>query len=198
MWAYAAVFLACLAVDSVPVFAPPAWTVILAFVVGERLDPWPAAACGAAGSTIGRYLLSRFMPRLARRYLNEKGNENLRFLGGRLDASYPKAFGFVLLYAMTPLSTTALFTAAGAARIDFLPVLPAFFLGKFAADALLVLAGRRTFRTVRDIVEGQASPQAVAMTLLGLAAVALVLFIDWRELLRRRRLRLEFRVWRRS
>jgi membrane protein YqaA with SNARE-associated domain len=198
MWPYAAVFLAALLVDSIPVFAPPAWTLIVVLVVKFKLDPWLAAAVGAFASTLGRYFLSAYMPKVSRRLFDRRENENIAYLGRKLGGRFWRSFAFVFAYSLTPLSTTALFTAAGSAKVDLRPILPAFFLGKLISDVVLVLGSRSTLRTFGDILKGQTSPKSMIGAGLGLALLALALFIDWRELLERRRLRLRFRILRRS
>ena len=196
MWPYLLVFLGALFVDSIPVFAPPAWTLIVLLVVKFRLGVWPAVAVGAAGSTIGRYLLSRFMPKAAKRLFNERENSNITFLGKKLGGRFWPAFTFVFLYSLTPLSTTALFTAAGAARVNPLPILPAFFLGKFLSDAAMVFSGRTAIHSFRDVAKGQSSPKSLVLAGAGLLLITVVLFIDWRALLERKRLVLRFNIWR--
>lgn len=196
MWPYAAVFFAALLVDSIPVFAPPAWTLIVVLTVKFKLSVLLAAALGACASTIGRYLLSVFMPKIARKVFNHRENDNIAFLGGKLKGRFWPAFGFVLAYSLTPLSTTALFTAAGAARVDPRPILPAFFFGKFVSDAVMILGTRSTIRSFGDILRGQRSPRSLVLTALGLMLLSTVLFIDWRRLLEQGRLRLRFRILR--
>lgn len=197
MWPYAAVFLASLLVDSIPVFAPPAWTLIVLLVVKFKLNVWLSVALGACASTVGRWFLSVFMPKIARRLFDRRENDNIAFLGKRLSGRFWPAFGFVLAYSLTPLSTTALFTAAGAARVDPRPILPAFFAGKFVSDAVMVFGSRSTIRSFGDILRGQRSPKSLILSVLGLALISLVLFIDWKELLQHGRPRLRFDILRR-
>lgn len=194
---YLGVFFACLLVDSIPVFAPPAWILIVLFVVKFKLEPWIAIGLGAFASTIGRWLLSLFMPKLAKKFFDARENDNIAFLGGKLGGRFWPAFSFVLAYSLTPLSTTALFTAAGAARVDPRPILPAFFMGKFISDAVMVFGSRSTIRNFGDVLKGRGDPKSVAAAALGVLLIALFLFIDWRELLQRRRLSLRFRILRR-
>jgi membrane protein YqaA with SNARE-associated domain len=194
MWPYLGVFLASLAVDCVPFFAPPAWTVMVFFVAKFDLAPWPVAAIGAAGSTIGRFLLSRVIPVATMKVFNKKEHENIEFLGKKLGGKPRPAFIFTLLYSLTPLSTTALFTAAGIARVKPGPILVAFFIGKFISDAVMILAGKNAVTGIKDLFKGQADPKSVVFLALGLLMVAALLFVDWRELLQRKRLRLDFHV----
>lgn len=197
MWPYAGVFFACLLADSVPVFAPPAWILIAFAVVKFKLDPWLAVGLGALASTLGRYFLSTLMPGIADRLFDRRENENIAFLGRKLGGRFGPVFAFVFAYSLTPLSTTALFTAAGAAHVDPRPILPAFLLGKFIVDAAMVFGSRSTIRSFGGFLKGQSSPKSAALAALGVLALCAVLFIDWRELLVRRRLRLRFRILRR-
>ena len=196
MWPYVAVFFAALLVDSIPVFAPPAWTLIVLLVVKFKLDIWLAVGIGAVASTIGRYLLSRFMPKVAGRVFNSRENANIVFLGKKLGGRFWPAFSFVFVYSLTPMSTTALFTAAGAARVDPLPILPAFLIGKFISDAVMVFSAKNAIRNFRDILKGQRSPKSMIFAGLGLLLITAVLFIDWRELLQRKRVKFRFDIWR--
>lgn len=196
MGPYLGVFFAALAVDTVPVFSPPVWTLILLGVVYWKIDPWLGSVAGALGSTVGRWLLSLYIPRLTGRFFNARENENIAFLGKKLGGRPRSAFGFVLLYSLTPLSTTALFTAVGVAKVDVRPILPAFFIGKTIGDAVCVLAGRRAVRSAADLLKGEASPQGLAGTALALLVLGALLFIDWRALLQRKKLHFEWRILR--
>src|SRR4026207_1682346 len=112
---YLAAFAAALPVAAVPVFAPPAWTILAFIIVKWNPNPWAIIGAGAIGSVIGRYILTLYMPRLSARIFRRWENDNLSFLGKRLGGRFWQANTFVMLYAISPLSTTALFTAAGLA-----------------------------------------------------------------------------------
>ncbi len=196
MWPYVAAFFTALLVDCIPVFAPPAWTLIVLLVVKYELNGWIAAGVGAVGSTIGRYALSRFMPKVAHWAFSRRENDNIGFLGKKMGGRFWPAFSFVFLYSLTPLSTTALFTAAGAARVNPLPILPGFLIGKFLSDAMMILASQKTIRGLGDVVKGQRSPKAMIMAGLGFLLISSVLFLDWRALLEHKRLKVRFDIWR--
>jgi hypothetical protein len=196
MWPYVAVFFIGLGVDSIPVFAPPAWTLIVLMVVKFKLDVWISAGIGAVGSTIGRYALTVFMPKIAHRLLSRRENENIAFMGKKLGGRFWPAFAFVFAYSLSPLSTTALFTAAGAASVSPLPILPAFLVGKFLSDAAMIFSSRNAIRGFKDIVKGQRSPKSLVFAAAGLLLILAVLFIDWRELLQHRRLKFRFNILR--
>lgn len=187
LW-YAAVFGAALLVDTIPVFAPPAWTLIIVFTVWHKLNPYIAAAVGAVGSTIGRYALSLYLPKVAGKLFSRRRNENVAYLGKKIGERGWRAFFFVLIYSLTPLSTTALFTAAGAARVNPLPILPAFFIGKLLSDLVMILSGAKAYRAALKMFHGEISPKTFITLAAGLLLIGGVMFIDWRRLLEHKKL----------
>ena len=52
MWLYGVVFLSALAVDVIPLIAPPAWTVALFLLVKFHLNPWIVLPFCVSGSTL--------------------------------------------------------------------------------------------------------------------------------------------------
>jgi membrane protein YqaA with SNARE-associated domain len=142
MWMYFLVFVATVVVDSVPVFAPPAWTVMLLLLLLFHLNPWVVVIIGVIGSTLGRYILSVYIPKVSSALVNRREDENLRYVGDKLTKAPFAAAMFVFLYTLTPLSTTALFTAAGIARVKPWYILPPFFRGRLITDGVMVYTGK--------------------------------------------------------
>src|SRR5471030_1266023 len=105
---YLAAFLCALVVDSIPVFAPPAWTILTILIIKFKLNAWVVIALGTIGSTIGRWFLSLYIPKVSKKLLSSRENENVRFIGKKLERRGWAGFVFVLLYSLSPLSTTAL------------------------------------------------------------------------------------------
>ena len=116
-------------------FAPPAWTILAFIIVKWHPNPWGVIGAGALGSVIGRYILTLYMPRLTGKMFRPWENDNIAFLGKKMGGRFWRANTFVLLYAISPLSTTALFTAAGMAKVNPWHVLPGFAVGTFLGDA---------------------------------------------------------------
>lgn len=195
---YLAAFAAALIVDTIPVFAPPAWTILAFILVKWDPNPWGLIAAGASGSVVGRYILTLYMPKVSARILRPWANENMAFLGRKLGSSFWPANAFVMLYAISPLSTTALFTAAGIARVTPWNTLPGFAIGKFLGDAWVIFAGKLTAEHATDLMQGRVSWQTALTALTGVLLLSGVLFIDWRQLLEHQRLRLNFAVWKRG
>jgi hypothetical protein len=109
---YLAAFAAALLVDTVPVFAPPAWMILAFIIVKWKPNPWGIIAAGRhrlghrplPPHALHAAPLHQNLPPLGERQPLLPREE----LGGR----FWKANTFVMLYAISPLSTTALFTAA--------------------------------------------------------------------------------------
>jgi hypothetical protein len=99
-----------------------------------HLNPWAVVAIGVTGSTIGRYILIRYIPKISSSAINRREDENLRYIGSKLGRARWSSAIFVFCYTLTPLSTTALFTAVAAARVTPWHILPPFFLGRLITD----------------------------------------------------------------
>jgi hypothetical protein len=115
---YLSAFAAALLVDCIPVFAPPAWTILAFIIIKWNPNPWGVIAAGSVGSVIGRYILTLYMPHVSTKIFRPSENDNISFLGKKLGARFGGANTFVLLSAISPLSTTALFASAGMARVS--------------------------------------------------------------------------------
>ena len=195
MWLYLFVFLAALLVDLVPFIGPPAWTVMVFFQMRYGLNIWIVLIAGVLGSTVGRYLLSLYMPKLSDRYIKAKKNEDLKFIGKQLSTKGWQIQLFVLIYTLTPMSSTPLFTAAGMARIKPIQIIPAFFVGKFISDMLMVMTGDYVAQNSKSILQGLLTWQSFLAIFPGIVIICAPLFIDWRMLLEKKKWKLNFRIW---
>ena len=149
----------------------------------------------AIGSVIGRYILTLYMPHVSAKVFRPSESDNISFLGKKIGGQFWHANIFVMLYAISPLSTTALFTAAGMAHVNPWNVLPGFAIGKFLGDAWVVFTAKVTTDEATDLMHGHVSWQTALTAAAGLLLLSGVLFIDWRALLGRRKLRLNFAIW---
>ncbi len=192
---YGVVFLAAFAVDVVPLIAPPAWTIAVILLVKFHLNPFIVLLLCASGSTLGRYLMSLYIPRFAGLFIKRRKTDELEFLGKKLSQKLWQSWLFVFIYAVTPLSTTALFMAAGVAKVNPSHTLPPFFCGKFMSDAIMIFTGLYAANNFKYLVNGIYSPKAIATLAFGLVVVAGFLFLDWRKLLQQKKFKFNFRIW---
>lgn len=195
MWPYLAMFFLALATDLIPVIGPPVWTVMVFMVVKFDLNPWWVLAVGVPGSVLGRYGLSLYVTKFLGKVMKQAKSDEMKFVGRKLNGSLWRAWLFVLLYSLLPISTTALFSAAGLARIKPIQILPPFFVGKFISDAVMLFSGSYAINNSVDLLYGTFSWKGITTIVAGLVILAAVLFLDWRRLLEERKFRLNFRIW---
>lgn len=193
---YLVAFLAALAIDTLPAFAPPSWTALVYCQIHYGLNVWLVTLVGVAGSACGRLILSSYIHHVARHVLSEHEQANIEYLGTCLGRSVSADLFFVFLYCLTPLPAAPLFLAAGIADLRRSLVLPPFVAGKLISIGLIVAAGKASAGSLTDLFHGKVSPQALLMSAAGLAVVGALLFIDWHALLHDKRFRLDFDVLR--
>jgi hypothetical protein len=194
MW-YLIVFLSALTVDFVPFIAPPAWTIMVLLLVKFHLNPLFVLLAGVPGSTLGRYLMGLCVPRFSNLFIKRSKHIELEFVGKKLSAKLWQSWLFVFLYTLTPLSSTALFTAAAIAKVKTIRVVPPFFCGKFVTDGVMLLMGRYAIESFTNMTHGAVSWKGIATLVGGTALVGVLLFLDGRALLQKKKFTFNFKIW---
>ena len=194
-WQYFLVFLGALLFDIVPFPFLPAFTIMITLQVIYDLDIWPVILIGVAGSILGRYILSLYIPHISNRYFKPAKNEDIEFLGNKMKEKGWKSQLAIVAYSLLPLPTTPLFVAAGIARLKSLYIIPAFFIGKFTSDTIAILMGEYASENIEKIKEHLFSWQSVIGLLASLLLLCALLFIDWRALIQQKKFILKFRIF---
>ena len=194
-WIYVLVFLGAFLFDVVPIPFPPAFTIMVFLQIMFDLNIWWVIVIGVAGSILGRYILTLYIPYLAGKIFKRSKNEDVEFLGEKMKGKGWKSQLFILAYSLLPLPTTPLFLAAGMAKIKPVYIIPAFFVGKFTSDAITVHLGKYAADNISNVLDNVISLNSIASFVLGLLLVCAVIFIDWRTLIQMKKFKLNFRVW---
>jgi len=194
-WIYLLVFLGAFLFDVVPIPFPPAFTIMVFLQIMFHLNIWWVIVIGVAGSILGRYILTLYIPFLAGKIFKQSKNEDVEFLGKKMKEKGWKSQLFILAYSLLPLPTTPLFLAAGMAKIKPVYIIPAFFIGKFTSDAITVHLGKYAADNITNVLDSAISFNSIASVVFGLLLVCAVLFIDWRSLIQTKKFKLNFRVW---
>ncbi len=189
------VFIGSFIVDMLPFFGPPAWTVMVFLQMKLSLNVWAVLVVGVLGSTLGRYFLSKYIPYLSAKIINQNTITDIEFIGKKLGGKGMMIQFFVFLYTLVPLPSTPLFTAAGMAKIKAGNILPAFFIGKFISDMVMVLSGDYVARNAISFSEGFWSWKSITGSAISIVIILLFLFIDWRSLFMHKKFRLKFNIW---
>ena len=192
---YVLVFISSLLVDLIPFIGPPAWSVMVFFQIKFNLNIWLVLIVGVVGSALGRYLMTLYIPKLTSKVINEKKDAELKFLGEKLNGEKWKIPLIVFIYTLIPMPTTPLFTAIAMAKIKPIVVIPPFFVGKFISDMVMVYLGKYAAENTIDIMHGLISWKAILGLVFGLILISAVLFIDWYTLVLKKKLKLNFSIW---
>ncbi len=196
MWYhYFLVFLGAFFFDVVPFPFPPAFTIMVTLQILFDLNLWAVIYIGVVGSILGRYVLTLYIPLLAGRIFKRAKTEDIEFLGTQMQEKGWRSQVMILAYSLLPLPTTPLFLAAGIARLKPVKIIPAFFVGKFISDTIAVNLGNYATKNAMRIFEEAATMRSILSISVGLIMVAALLFIDWRMLIQKGRLVLDFRIW---
>jgi len=194
-WQYILVFLGAFLFDVVPFPFPPAFTIMVFLQIYFDLNIWLVIFIGVAGSILGRYVLTLYVPYIAGNLFKPDKNEDVQYLGKVLKHKGWKSQLVIIAYSLLPLPTTPLFVAAGMAKMRPLYIIPAFFIGKFTSDTLLVHLGKYGTENTEKILHSAVSWQSFSSLAIGLLLISALLFIDWRSLIQRKEFKLNFRIW---
>ena len=189
------VFIGSFLFDVVPFPFPPAFTIMVFLQVAYGLNIWWVVVIGVAGSIMGRYVLTLYIPFLADRIFRKSKNEDVQFLGDQMKEKGWKGQVAILAYTLLPLPTTPLFLASGMARINAVYIMPVFFVGKFTSDAITVHLGKYVSENTGNLVAGGFSWRPFSSLIIGLIFLSAILFIDWRSLIQKKKLVLNFLIW---
>ena len=195
-WQYLLVFVCSCAVDILPVPLPPAFTLMVALQIIFHLNIWAVIFIGVAGSILGRYVLTLYIPRIASRIFKPSKNEDVQYLGARMKEKGWKSQAAILVYSLLPMPTTPLFIAGGMAKMKPYYIIPAFFVGKLTSDTVAVFMGKYAAENTENLLKGMINWKSIVGLVVGLLLIFALLFIDWRSLLQHRKFKLRFMIWR--
>jgi membrane protein YqaA with SNARE-associated domain len=194
-WQYLLVFFGAFLFDVVAFPFPPAFTIMVFLQIMFGLNIWWVIVIGVAGSILGRYILTLYIPLLAGRFFKRSKNEDVQFLGKKMKEKGWRGQAVIIAYSLLPLPTTPLFVAGGMAKINALYIIPAFFVGKFTSDTITVHLGKYASEHANNILEGALSWKSIASFMVGLLLLCALLFIDWRSLIQKKTFQLNFKIW---
>ncbi|MFB9088445.1 hypothetical protein [Flavobacterium paronense] len=148
-----------------------------------------------AGSILGRYILTLYIPFISDKYFKPAKNEDIMFLGKKLKEKGWKSQLVIIAYSLLPLPTTPLFVAGGMSKISPLYIIPAFFVGKFISDTIALSFGKFASENIETIENHIISWQSISGFLASLLLLFALIFIDWRTLIQKKKFLLKFKVF---
>lgn len=171
------------AVNLVPAFAPPTWTVLVYFLLRTDIPEPVLVAGGAAAAACGRFVLATLSRRFGR-LLPERKRADLTAVGKRLERPRSR-LALLAVFVFSPLPSAQLFIAAGLTpNLRLPPLAAAFFCGRLVSYSLYVGGASVAQRSLRDLLgEGVSSTWAIALQLGMLALLAAFVLVPWARIL---------------
>lgn len=194
-WQYLLVFLGALLFDIVPFPFAPAFTIMVFLQLLFKLDVWLVLIIGVAGSVLGRYILLLYAPIIAKKYIKTAKNNDIQFLGEKMNERKWKGMLVVLAYSLLPLPTTPLFLGAGISKIKAIYIVPAFLVGKFTSDAIALHIGKYASENSQSIIQDALSWKSISGLIIGFLMLFCLFFINWRTLIQHKKLVFSFSVF---
>jgi hypothetical protein len=178
------VWVLAVALNAVPAFMPPTWSVLAYFHLYHALPVVPLAFVGALGATTGRAILALGSRAFGNRFVPASWRANVEALVATLQSRPTLALPSLALFALGPVPSNHLFVAAGLARAPLPPILAVFGSARFVSYVLWVSAANVADRSLREVFGARLGGWgAVALQLAGFALIVLLMRIDWRRLL---------------
>jgi membrane protein YqaA with SNARE-associated domain len=183
---YLLAFAVIFAINLLPAFGPPTWSVLVLFVLNSDLAPVPLVAGGAVAAAAGRFVLA-VSARHLRGRLSPARREGLAAAQEMLMADRRWALGGLALFAVSPLPSAQLFIAAGLLEVRLVPLTVAFFAGRLVSYSLYVGAASTAEANFGAVVtDSLTSPLGIALQVAMLAGIVFLLRYDWAGMLARR------------
>lgn len=162
------------AVNLLPAFGPPTWALLVFFSLDFDLPAAPLVLGGAVVAALGRFTLANGARKLRSRFSSAR-LANLDRTQTALTADRTRTLGGLALFAVSPLPSGQLFTAAGLMTIPLVPLTAAFFAGRLVSYTVYVSVASVAERNLGSLVlDSLTSPLGVALQLLMLIGVALL------------------------
>ena len=90
------------------------------------------------------------------------------------------------LFALSPVPSGQMFTAAGLMEVALLPLTAAFFAGRVVSYTIYVTGANAVKSSVSDtVIDSLASPLGIGIQFVALIALGLFLRLDWADILSR-------------
>ncbi|MCB2067162.1 MAG: hypothetical protein KDE15_11060 [Erythrobacter sp.] len=175
------IFAVVFAINLMPAFGPPTWSVIVFLGLTSHL-PLPALVLTAAlASASGRFILAHGFRLLAGR-VSEKTRRSLAAARAAFERQKHHGLLALVFFAVSPLPSAQQFAAVGLAGVRVLPFTAAFFAGRLVSYSFYAGTAQLAdhYTSLGDILRDTlTSPWGIALNLLLLAGLGAMLKIDW-------------------
>jgi len=181
---YLFLFAVVFAINLLPAFGPPTWSVIVMFGLSTDLPIPGIVVVGALAAAFGRFLLAHGFRLLSFR-VSEETKYNLAAARSAFMRKKHHGWAALGLFALSPVPSAQLFAAIGLTNIRILPFTAAFFAGRlvsysiYAGSAHLVAEELTLADTFREALT---SPWGIAFQIAMLAMLVALAKIPWAKI----------------
>jgi hypothetical protein len=162
------------AVNLLPAFGPPTWSVLVFFSLNFDLPAVPLVLFGAAAAAAGRFLLATGARRLRPRFSRER-LAHIDRIEAAARANKGRSAAGLGLFALSPVPSGQLFLGAGLMTVPLLPLTAAFFSGRLVSYSIYVGAASVAEQSLGSIlIDALTSPWGLALQVAMLLALALL------------------------
>lgn len=181
---YALLFGVVFAVNLLPAFGPPTWSIIVLFGFNTEMPLPGIVLTGAAAAASGRFLLAHGFRWLGNR-VSQQTRDNLTAAREAFQRRKGSGILGLGLFALSPLPSAQLFGAIGLAGVPLLPFTLAFFSGRLVSYSIYAGSAHLLEEyTLGDaFMETLISPLGIALQLLMLAALVALAKVNWAKML---------------
>lgn len=179
---YLILFAIVLAVNLMPAFGPPTWSIIVIYGLNTQMPLAGLVLTAAAGAATGRFLLAHGF-RLLRDHIPVKWKRNAEAAGRLLQEKKRNVILGLGLFALSPVPSAQLFEAAGLAGVRILPFTAAFFAGRLISYTLYGAGAKGIQNTdLGDAFrDNLTSPVGIALQVAMLGLLVLLMKVDWEK-----------------
>ncbi|MXO70169.1 hypothetical protein GRI99_00810 [Altererythrobacter buctensis] len=176
------------AINLMPAFGPPTWSVIVLYGLNSDLPLGWMVLTAALASSAGRYLLAHGF-RLFAGKLSQKTRANLAAARAAFEEKKHHNLLALAFFVFSPLPSAQQFGAVGLAGVRILPFTLAFFVGRLASYTFYgggaELVDRQT--NLGEVFrESMSSPLFIALQVVMLALLVVLARVNWAKVLRRK------------
>ncbi|GAA0271164.1 hypothetical protein GCM10009127_09160 [Alteraurantiacibacter aestuarii] len=177
---YLLLFAVVFAINLMPAFGPPTWSVIVMFGISSNLPLVGLVLTGAFAAALGRYLLAHGF-RLLANYVSQKTKANLAAARAAFERRSHRGILALGLFALSPVPSAQLFAAIGLAGVRIFPFTLAFFSGRLVSYSIYASSAAVIEKyTLSDaFMDGLTSPIGIGLQVLMLAGLVALARVDW-------------------
>jgi len=184
---YLILFAVVLAINLLPAFGPPTWSIIVLFGLNTDLPVAPTVLAGAVAAASGRFLLATAF-RLLGEHVPAKVRSNLAAARAAFERNRRNGTLALIVFALSPVPSAQLFEAAGLANVRLARFTIAFFLGRIVSYSIYALTAKGLHRSSLGqlVSDTLTNPVGIAIQIAMIAGLVVLVRIDWQRFLDRR------------